>query len=59
MITYACALEQAKEYLTDSEIPLQITLRVSFPRGGTFAINQRNFWRLVNCQLSSQGMPHF
>lgn len=43
MITYACALERAKEYLMDSEISLQITYEGEFSEVWYFAINQRSF----------------
>lgn len=37
----------------------KLHMRASFPKDGISAINQRNFWKLVSCQRSSQGIPRF
>lgn len=52
MITYACALELAKEYLTDSEIPLQITSEGEFSEGWYFCYQSKEF--LETGELSAQ-----
>ncbi|QMV65403.1 YrhB domain-containing protein [Pseudomonas berkeleyensis] len=52
MITYACALERAKEYLTDSEIPLQITFEGEFSEGWYFCYQSKDF--LETGELSAQ-----
>lgn len=52
MITYACALERAKEYLMDSEIPLQITYEGEFSEGWYFCYQSKDF--LKTGELSAQ-----
>lgn len=52
MITYACALKQAKEYLMDSEIPLQITCEGAFSEGWYFCYQSREF--LETGEMSAQ-----
>ena len=52
MVTYAFALERAKEYLKDSEIPLQITYESEFSEGWYFCYQSKVF--LETGELSAQ-----
>ncbi|MEA5674290.1 YrhB domain-containing protein [Pseudomonas sp. MH2] len=52
MITYACVLRKAKEYLMDSEIPLQITCQGEFAEGWYFCYQSKEF--LETGELSAQ-----
>ncbi|VXC34628.1 hypothetical protein PSEUDO8Z_100175 [Pseudomonas sp. 8Z] len=52
MITYACALGRAKEYLADSEVPLQITFEGEFSEGWYFCYQSKEF--LETGELSAQ-----
>lgn len=52
MITYALALKRAKEYLIDSEIPLQITHEGEFSEGWYFCYQSKEF--LETGELSAQ-----
>lgn len=52
MVTYAYALELAKEYLNDSEVPLQITYEGEFSDGWYFCYQSKEF--LETGELSAQ-----
>lgn len=52
MITYAHALELAKEYLKDSKVPLQITHEGEFSEGWYFCYQSKEF--LETGDLSAQ-----
>lgn len=52
MVTYAYALELAKEYLKDSEVPLQVTYEGEFPEGWYFCYQSKEF--LETGELSAQ-----
>lgn len=52
MVTYAYALELAKEYLKDSEVSLQITHEGEFSEGWYFCYQSKEF--LETGELSTQ-----
>ncbi|MDG9884248.1 YrhB family protein [Pseudomonas sp. GD04058] len=52
MVTYAYALELAKEYLKGSEVPLQITYEGEFSEGWYFCYQSKEF--LETGELSTQ-----
>ncbi|HIQ53904.1 MAG TPA: hypothetical protein EYH51_11670 [Pseudomonas pachastrellae] len=52
MVTFAYALERAKEYLKDSEVPLQITHEGEFSEGWYFCYQSKEF--LETGELSAQ-----
>ncbi|HGW5897099.1 TPA: YrhB domain-containing protein [Pseudomonas aeruginosa] len=59
MITYACALKKAKEYLMDSEVPLQITYEGEFSEGWYFCYQSKEFMETGNLSAQLAGDAPF
>ncbi|WP_137940473.1 YrhB domain-containing protein [Chitinivorax sp. B] len=57
MITYKYALERAREYLRDSEIPLQLTHEGEFSDGWFFCYQSKEYLETGNssAQLAGNG----
>lgn len=59
MVNFLEAVEKAKEYLKDTDIPVAITLQGRFSEGWFFVFNLENILKRESFLLNSQVIRHF